>query len=41
MKEFFQATLVLLFKNGAALNFANFLGIFCQQDCAGQQQQKS
>jgi hypothetical protein len=32
MKEFFQATLVLLFKNGASLIFANSLGIFCQQD---------
>jgi hypothetical protein len=28
MKVFFQATLLLLFKNGAALIFANFLGIF-------------
>jgi hypothetical protein len=27
MKAFFLATLVLLFKNGAALIFANFLGI--------------
>jgi hypothetical protein len=27
MKEFFLANLVLLFKNGAALIFANFLGI--------------
>jgi hypothetical protein len=27
MKEFFLANLVLLFKNGAALIFANFFGI--------------
>jgi hypothetical protein len=31
MKEFFLAALLFLFKNGAALIFANFLGIFCQQ----------
>jgi hypothetical protein len=31
MKVFFLATLLFLFKNGAALIFANFLGIFCQQ----------
>jgi hypothetical protein len=31
MKAFFLATQLFWFKNGAALIFANFLGIFCQQ----------
>jgi hypothetical protein len=36
MKTFFLATLLFLFKNGAALIFANFLGIFCQQGMAAE-----